>query len=181
MGLEKVKEDILGKARKKAEKIVEEGKKEADAIKDRAKAEVLESRRKSKADALKVCEVMEKKELSAAEFDAKKTYLDAKKKMVDKVFDSAIRRLAEMDKSEKKGLLKGFIERASKEMEIGKVYAGKDDLKLIDKYPTEEKALQGGVIVENKDGNVRLDLTFETMLSDIREKKIQHIAKILFD
>ena len=38
----------------------------------------------------------------------------------------------------------------------------------------------GGLIAENKDGTVRVDYGFDTMLQNIKENELQSINKVLF-
>ncbi|MBN1386623.1 hypothetical protein JW968_06670 [Candidatus Woesearchaeota archaeon] len=180
MGLEKVKKDILEKAKKRAQDILKDAEKEAEAIRQKARSDVMDSRRRSKQEVLKVCEIMEKKELSSAEFDSKKDYLDKKKEMIDLVFAEAMAELAALKGKERKDILQKLIDRAKKKVDIGRIYANKDDLKLISGFDTEERKIDGGIIVEDREGNVTIDLTFETLLADVQERNIQKMAQSLF-
>ena len=40
--------------------------------------------------------------------------------------------------------------------------------------------MTGGLIAENKDGTVRVDYSFDTMLQTIKENELQSINKVLF-
>ena len=73
-----------------------------------------------------------------------------------------------------------LLEKAKNDIEVEKIYCNKKDLKLLKEFNAEAMDMTGGLIAENKDGTVRVDYSFDTMLQTIKENELQSINKVLF-
>ena len=69
---------------------------------------------------------------------------------------------------------------AKNDIEVAKIYCNKKDLKVLKDFKAEAADITGGLIAENKEGTVRVDYSFDTMLQNIKENELQSINKVLF-
>jgi len=180
MGLEKVKEEILSKARKQADAAIKEAQKKADAIIAEANAKATEEEKKGAEETKKLVEAMEKKELASAALESKKLELDAKKELIERVFSDVRQKVAKFTEKKRKEHIRKLLDKASKELEIGVVYCNAQDKGLVDGFEAKEADILGGVIVENKDGSVRIDYSYDALIDGLRDKHMQEVAEILF-
>lgn len=180
MGLEEVKEEMLNNARNISGKEIDEAKKEAQEIMSKAKSRINDYKKKLEDDKEKFIENLEKMKIAQARSEAKKLILDKKKEIIDSVFEKVKQKLATLKDSERKKYLQKLAEKAKNEIEIATIYCSKKDIKFLEDFNCKETESTGGVIAENKDKSVRIDYSFETILSDIKENLIQEIAKKLF-
>ncbi len=180
MGLEEVKEEILNSARNNSSDVIEEAKKEAQQIIIKAKTRVNEYKKKLEDDKSKLIENLEKMKVAQARSEAKKLVLEKKKEIIEGVFEQIKQKLAALNDSERKKYIQKLIEKAKDEIEIATVYCNKKDKRLLQDFKCEEASIIGGIMVENKNKSVRVDYSFETLLSNIKESSLQEIAKILF-
>jgi V/A-type H+-transporting ATPase subunit E len=183
MGLEELKEEILEKANAFARKLIDEGNWEAGKIAKETDAQVRDLLEKSDLETSKLIESMERKEVSGAEFDAKKAKLDMKKEMVEKAFSNVEASLSEMPEKKREQYIRKLVEKAKKEIEVAFVYAKSDDRKIIEKMSGvkyKPADITGGIIAENKDGSIRVDYSYDEMLDSIKKESMQEIAEKLF-
>lgn len=180
MGLEEVKEEILNSARNDTNKIIEEAKIEAQQILAKATKRISDYNNKLKEDKKKLIENLEKMKIAQARSEAKKLILDKKKEIIDDVFEKAKQKLASLSETKRGEYIQKLIEKAKNEMETATVYCNKKDKQFIGDFNYQETDIIGGVIVENQDGSVRIDYSFETMLNNVKEASLQKISKILF-
>ena len=180
MGLETVKEEVLGNAKSKADSMQNEARKEAARIMDDAKRKVDLMREKSENEIKKIMESIKRQEVSFAEMENKKTVMESKKEVLQKLFDSVKEKLEEMDEKKKEAILKKLLDKTKKEMEIATIYCSKKDAKFFKGLNVQNTNMIGGFMAENADKTIRIDATFETMLDSIKESEMQIINKTLF-
>ncbi|MCX6707772.1 MAG: V-type ATP synthase subunit E family protein [Candidatus Woesearchaeota archaeon] len=183
MGLEELKREILEKASAEAGRIIKEGESEAWKIAKDTDSQIKDLRDKSDAETSKLIESMERKEVSGAEFDAKKAKLDRKKEMVEKAFSNAVKALSDMPDKKREQYLKKLVEKAKKEIDVSFVYANSDDRKIVEKMSGvkyKQADISGGIIAENKDGSIRVDYSYDELLDSIKKESMQEIAEKLF-
>ena len=177
MGLEEVKQEILNKAKKDAEQIVKEAELEAKKIVNEAKGQIEEYKKTLSGQNKAQIANMERISNASANAAAKHIFLEKKKEIIDNAFEEARKQLAKQNKSKK--YAEKLLKKAEKEIDVETVYCNKPDADAISKYKV--KTIEGinGIIAENKDGTVKVDMTFDTVLNDIKSKSLQEIAKIL--
>jgi len=180
MSLEKVKEEILENARKKASEIISEGREEAKKIAREAEIKIKKIEEEIKKSTEKLAETMEKRELSSSEFESKKQLLDKKKKKIDHIFEEVAKEIAKLPAASRKKHISNLIEKGKGNIEVGHVYCNKKDIAAVEQLKAFSREISGGVILENKEKNVSIDYSYETLISQIRERYLQEIAKILF-
>ena len=182
MGLDHVKKEIIDHAEEEAHYIVgaakEQVKKDTDAshgIADAFEAEV-DAALKKELDAL------DKRYYASMQLLSKKVLLQKKKELLEELFQEFSASLAKMPKAEKTKILQTLVDRAKKQCAIGKIYCAAQDVSIVKGFfpAVEQKPLVGGIVAESKDGNYRFDYSFDTMLNQLQERKLQEVYALLF-
>jgi V/A-type H+-transporting ATPase subunit E len=180
MGLEEVKQEVLEKAREKAESIINEAKAEANKIMDKVKEEIREQEKIINEDTKKRITLMERKDISSAEIDIKKNFLQAKKEVINDVFNRVKEKLKK-DSKIRKELIQRLLKKTESEIKIAKIYCNKQDKSIFKDYNLEFIDILGGFIAENNDATIRINHSFDVILESIKEKELGKIDKILFE
>ncbi len=180
MGIEKVKEEVLAKARKQSSAILAEAKKEADEIIRNAEKKAEERRKKTIDEAERELSEAKTRELSSAELEAMKMLLEAKKRIIENAFEEAIQTISKYPASTRKQHIKSLINKAKSQIEISKILCNEKDIKNIEGYMAFPTETSGGIIAENKDRTIRVDYSYDAILSKTREETLKDVAKILF-
>ncbi len=182
MGLDHVKKEIIDQAEEEAKHIVtaakEQTKKDIDAahgIADAFEAEV-DAALKKELDSL------DKRYYASMQLLSKKILLQKKKKILEELFQEFSDSLLKMPKVEKTKTLQILVDCAKKQCSIGKIYCASQDLSIVKGLfsVVEQKPLIGGIVAESKDGNYRFDYSFDTMLTQLQERKLQEVYSLLF-
>ncbi|MBI2541783.1 hypothetical protein HYV80_03690 [Candidatus Woesearchaeota archaeon] len=180
MGIETVKEEILNSAKEQSSSLIAEARKESNRIARETEKKIEEMRAKSEADAKRIMDAIKRQELASAELDNKKLLLGAKKQAIENVFAESRKKLESMDDKKRELIVKKLLDKAKSEIEIANVYCNKKDSKSFKGMNVEILDMIGGLIAENKEGTVRIDYSFDTMLQSIKENELQNINKTLF-
>jgi len=180
MGLEALKEEIIKNAKEQEVALISEARREANRIQKEAEKKIEELKEKNEAETKRMIDVIKKQEIASVELENKKIILDAKKQIIDRVFDEAKNRLENLEDKKREIYIKKLFEKTENEIEIGYIYCNKNDAKFLKGLNVETVNIIGGLVAENKERNVRVDYSFETILQDIKEKELQNINKMLF-
>ena len=180
MGLENVREEVISKARKQASAMVAEAKKEADAIVSAAEEKALARRKIILDETEKELADQKAREMASAELDVTKMLLEAKKRIIEAVFQDAMDSVSKTPPQKRKEHINAIVSRAKKEIEIHRLLCNEKDIKHISGFRVQPLDIAGGVIAENKDGTIRIDYSYEAQLEKIREGTLKDVAKILF-
>lgn len=180
MGFTQLKKSITEKTDKEADRIVKEAHKEAEEAKRKLEIEMEEKEQEAMQDAKATIAMVEKRELASAGLEAKKKKLIAKKELLEKTFDEAKNKLDKLlKKKERKDLIEKLLKKAQNEITVGKIYCNKVDAELVSGKRVEKRDMLGGIIAEDKSGEVVVDYSFETLLEDIKNDYMSDITKIL--
>ncbi|MDF1556672.1 MAG: V-type ATP synthase subunit E [ANME-2 cluster archaeon] len=182
MGLEDVVNDILEQARSKAAAINAEAENEAAALISEAQSKADEIMQTRQAEVDAHIERMHKQEISSAHLEMKRAALNAKKDVLDSVNQSAKDALSLMPAEKNADLLKTILDKYGSSGI--RVYSNGRDAKLVQKmtdlmYMGEIDCI-GGLVIENDDGTVRMDYTYDRILEDVSEQSLKQISDILF-
>ncbi|MBI2650135.1 hypothetical protein HYX04_02360 [Candidatus Woesearchaeota archaeon] len=180
MGLEAVKDEILGNAKEQSNSIIAEARKEANRISREAEKKAEEMKEKSEAETKVMLDTIKRQELANAELESKKMLLEAKKELIDNVFLEASKKLEALDEKKREVYIKKLLEKAKNDIEAAHVYCNKKDAKFLKDFKVESANIIGGLMAENKEKTIRVDYSFETLLQSIKENELQNISKILF-
>jgi V/A-type H+/Na+-transporting ATPase subunit E len=179
MTLERVKNEITAAAKTKARQMIEEAKKQAKTIIADAENQFEPQARKIEEETRMMREAIIVRERSSANLDAKKKVFEERKKLIDEAFSRARKSLVNLPQAKRQALLKAYLDKASKELKIGKIYCSREDVRFIKGYSVEETDISGGLIAESEDGLMRVDYSLDTMIAAFREKDLQNVVKIL--
>ena len=180
MGLEELEKEIVENGRKEAERILKEGSDEAAILAEGYKKKEKELKAKAEAGIKTALEQLEKKETSLAEFNSRKALLETKKVLLDGLFAKISARLEKLDEKARAGHISRLIEQAKKRIEVYAVHCNKRDKRHIKGFEGFEAEILGGVIAENREKTERIDLSYETLLEQIKEKHLGRIGAMLF-
>jgi len=191
MGLEAVVGDIRAK-----------GQKEADAIREETKAEVNGSLQTSqiKAEKIKLAveesvtkqvQHIESQELSAANLVVKRERLNTQKALLDEVYQNALDSVLKLPDSFHREAIKSLLSDAKKQIPEGIVHCNARDMKALKELIAQENLfkgysvgnevdIEGGVMVESKDGTLQLDQSYRTFLNMVWETGLKDASDILF-
>ena len=192
MSLDTVVEDIRDEARaraseikadadERAETIIEEAEDDAENILEERKQEVEEQIEREREQAL-----------SSANLEAKQNRLEARRDVLDDVFDRVEDELASLPEAKRKELTKPLVTAAIAEFgddEIVKMYARADDADLLNSLLEEYERVEyageydclGGVVAEGQQSRVRVNNTFDSILDAVWEDTLGDVSEQLFD
>ncbi len=182
MGLEVVVQDVLEKGESEAQRIRREGQEEAEAIVARAEKDAQAFLVEMREQAIDQIERRKRREEASAHLEVKRDILNAKKELLDQVYSEAINALGRLPESEREPIVKSLLESTEG---FTRVYSNAQDESLVRRNTSLMYAgtisSTGGVLLENEDGTVVRDLTFDAMLEDVRERTVKKVAQILFE
>ena len=183
MGLEKVKEEVLQKAKERADAILKQGKQEVQQLEAYHTSRLKQERERMEESTHVLVIDMKRQELSQASIDARTMLLKTKKERLESVVEKTLQKLAKMSVDEKRDILVGLLKGSQNDIKIKTVYCNKDDVPIIKKlgnYTIQTADILGGVILENEDGTVRIDLSYESIMGNVVEQNLTKISSILF-
>lgn len=180
MGLEVVVKDVLTRGEEEANRIRQEGIDEANAIVAGAEKTAHQIREESREQTTGQIERRKNREISSANLEVKRAILNAKKELFDRVYDEAIEMLASLPESERENIIKQLLE---SQTDSTRVFSNENDEALVRRISNLEYGgtipSSGGVMLENEDGTVLRDLTFDSLLKNVRDKSLKQILQIL--
>ncbi len=182
MGLDAIVEEIKAKGRAEANKIGEETSLEVSKI--LADAEAAAARLKTaKEDAVrKEIDGLRQQELSSANLEVKKAKLNARKEILDEVYEQTKESVEKLPADKNQKLLKSIIEK--NENNNARIYSRNKDRAVVKKLTKLEYAGEisciGGVVIENEDGTEVLDFKYDTILKNVSEQSLKQVSDILF-
>lgn len=182
MGLETVVKDIMDAAEAEVAQLNREADAEATLILDEAKqnAKKIMGERLAKAedDIAKLWQ----QETSSANLEVKRTLLNARKEVLEEVYTQAEENIAAFSPEKNRELLKSLIE--NNEASGKRIYSNAESEEIVKELSSLEYAgnieCLGGVIIENEDGTVRLDYTYDGILKSVNEQLLRQTSDILF-
>ena len=185
MGLDEVKKDIIDEAEAQVKEILLKASKEADNIIKEADANAEKLSKQDHAQMMKDLIAYEKREMALANLDARKMLFENKKERIKEIINEAKKQITDMPNMKKKTLFQSLLEKVRKEIDIAYVYCNKQEAGILkdllkDKEKLELIDINGGIIVENSEKTVRIDYSYDAVLREIHEEKLQEIAGILF-
>jgi len=184
------------------EEIRERGKKEADHIRKETQAEVRSilqaAQEKAERIKLSVDQDVERQaghimsqEVSAANLIVKRRLLNTEKELLDQVYAAALSTIAGLPQDFHRNAMKTLLSRALPEIPEGIVRSAARDSDTLGSILSADPsfkgyirgdpvAIDGGVIIESKDGELLIDYSYQTMLNGIWETGLKDASGILF-
>lgn len=170
MGLEVVLNQILQSGQKEESDLLEQAQFERERVLADARARADEIRRKAASQTEAKLEALRREILSAAEFEARRRTLVARRELSDDFHLRVLTALSELPASRNQGLLTKLAEAAKAEVPKGIVHARKADQAVLAKAGFKagsDTEGAGGFRVESADGSVILDQRYETLLENV--------------
>jgi vacuolar-type H+-ATPase subunit E/Vma4 len=180
MSLQNVKEEIVSQASQEAEKVLDQARQDASEVSQKAKLEVSDYKKQAEENFAKMQEATERKMLAAARFDAQRLIMNSKKELVDEVIENVKKNLANLTKTDRKKFLQGLLVKAKKEIDVSVVRVNKNDTSLITGVKTSNTNISGGLIAENKEGTISVDLSVEELLETAKSDLVVELSGVLF-
>ena len=190
MSKEAIIKKIEDDAAAKAAKITSEGEEKANSILDAARKECEQQLVAARAEIERTTEETLSRSRTVAELDAKRLLLDAKLKILDRVFARALEKLVALDKDAMRELLFGMLTYAENGDEVilnerGRALISAKDLKAYAqergvslKLSKEVGSFEGGLVL--RQGGIDKNLTFASELAILRDSEEAEIAKQIF-
>ncbi len=192
MPMEQLREEVLARARTKAEKIIEEARRQAEEIVREAQEEYRRRLEIARREAYQRVVSEENEKYIRKVMQLNMEVLKEKNKIIEYIEEEVRKRLIEMGPDEKLASLKTLIQDA---LNTG-MFKGELRVKVCKKdEELARKALNelglkaeiipeldglGGVIVENKDSTIAVDNTYETRLEQAMKLVIAKLNELVF-
>lgn len=190
---EKIREAVLEKARREAEKIIAEAKKEAERIIEKARREWEENRNRVREQILEEARRRAEEIIIDARIKARMRLTEAKREVVEEVLRN-IEDIVRKGGFDRRESIYRLLREAIRPLEGDiRVYVAERDLRIargVVKELGEDSRVKiteirtakivGGVIAESTDGTVRVDNSYEARLELVRTRLIPRIQRELF-
>ena len=182
MGLEAIVKEIKARGKAEADKISKEAEKEASQIIADAQSRAEKIAETKKEAVVAEIQRLKQQELSSANLEVKRELLNARKEILDLVYEKAVDGVKNLPAEKNKELLEVIIEK--NETGNSKIYSRNEDKAVVKKLTKLKYAGEidciGGVVIENEDGTVYLDFKYDTILKDVSERSLKQVSDILF-
>jgi vacuolar-type H+-ATPase subunit E/Vma4 len=192
MAVERLREEVLARAKAKAEKIIEEARREAEEIVRKAQEEYRRRLEEARREAYQRVVSEENERYIRRVMELNMEVLKEKNKMIKYIEEEAKKRLAELNPDERLSSLRALIQDALSTGIFGKklrVRVRKADkelaMKALKDLGLEAEVISdlnglGGVIVENEDSTTAVDNTYETRLEQAMKTIISKLNRLVF-
>ena len=175
MGLERIKEDIQLQAQQVAQGIVSEAEQRAERIREEAEREMAHLQEEADARLSERLRMLEKREVALRESVSNRMLFEAKKSVLDELYQQAYRTILAMPELDRRRLITAMLSKAQGEIDVARVYANDADNVFLNAY------IDGGIICGTADEKVRVDYRFSTLFEDVRDATIRRTSQLLFE
>lgn len=181
MGLEIILKEIKESSEKEIESINSESLENSKKIINSAKEKVNEELKKKIEDTNNQLLKKRQQVISSANLNVKRLLLIKEKELLDMVYQKTIDKINNISKEENESLLLSLIKKY--ESTGSKIYSNsksENTIKKISKlkYSGNINCI-GGFIIENENGSIKQEYTYDLILKNVYEKSIKHISDIL--
>ena len=184
MALDSVKMEISKSADASAAAIRAEADEEIKKIMSEAEAQIAIIEENEKKRLEEAIERLGRQEISSAELESKKIVLAKKKEILAKAFDGALASLESASADDKLAQYKQMVESAKSVIKKPKAYLAPGDEFTAEQLGVSsvevDSRITGGIILEDEDGDVQVDMQYRTILQGIWDREIKSLSDILF-
>jgi len=181
MALDAVVESVLTTSKDKVAQITGEADQEVARILNEARERAADIKSRKEAEVGHVVEGIERREISSANLEVKRSELNVHKDLIEKTRVKLLEKLHNLPKKDNEAMLKKLLEGYDlKEM---KVFSNKRDEAFVSSLASNYGGnldIIGGAVIESKDGALRYDLTYETLAREIFSNRMKEVSRILF-
>ncbi len=182
MGLETVVTEIMDAAQAEVSRLDSEADAEVSLILDEAKQNAKKIMGERLAKAEDDIKKIRQQELSSANLEVKRTLLNARKEILEKVYVQAVETISAFSPEKNEELLKELIDQYGSNGT--RIYSNSGSEEIVKNLSSLEYAgnidCLGGVVIENEDGTIRLDYTYDVILKSVNERLLKQTSDILF-
>jgi V/A-type H+-transporting ATPase subunit E len=191
MGLEVVIEEIRDKGKKEADRIRKDTRDEVGSILKAAQEKAERIKLAADKDVEKQTSHIMNQEASAANLVVKRQLLNTQKELLDQVYLAALSRIAKLPDDFHRDALKILLAKAKAEIPEGIVHCNQRDSEILNRILSSDTSLkgyskgdpveiEGGVIIDSKDGELQIDYSYRTFLNGVWETGLKDASGILF-
>jgi len=191
MGLEVVIEEIRDKGKKEADQIRKETQAEVGSILKAAQEKAERIKLAADKDVEKQTSHIISQEASAANLVVKRELLNTQKDLLDDVYSTALSRIANLPGDFHREAMKTLLAKAKAEIPEGIVHCNRRDSENLSRILSSETSLkgytlgdpadiEGGVVIESKNGELQIDYSYRTFLNSVWETGLKDASGILF-
>lgn len=182
MGLETVVKDILDVAQNEKSEINAGADAEVSRIIDEARQTAKKIMGESLSKAEDDIKKIRQQEISSSNLEVKRAILNARKEVLENVYQQVVEKIATLSPSKNEELLKTIIEK--QQGNGSRIYSNRDSEDIVKRLSSLEYAGNieciGGVVIENEDGTIRLDYTYDLLLRNVNDQSLKQLSGILF-
>jgi V/A-type H+-transporting ATPase subunit E len=185
LGLDRLVKEIEKDADAKAQEIINLSKGEASKILGEARSRVGRISAENKYAVAKSVEEYKNRELSSLNLTIKRRALNTRKEIIDAINEKARAKIANLADNEK--ILEALLKKAQNELDDAEyAYCKESDRKLVQKLAPKLKLRDsidclGGVIVENSEGTVMINYTYDVLFENVVSNSMAEIYKRVFN
>jgi len=185
MALDNVVKEIEASACRQAGEIESQAGAEVRAILAEADALISDMREKEDKKLKEEIERLRRQELSSAELESKKIVLSKKKEILAEAFETVLADLESAPRDKKLEQYKEMVNSAKTVIDKPKaIMSPKDDFTAkelgVSSVETDQR-IRAGLILQSKDGDVEVDMQYETILQTIWNREIKALSDIMFE
>lgn len=192
MGIEKITSKIMEEAGTQADEIIAKAQVKVDGIIEDAKIKAEDIKKKAEVDGLEEKDKVIGQKKAVADIDSRKLLLEKKQEMIDSCFKRAVKKIMELDVEEYSAFIVNVVKMCK--VKEGQLILNKGDKErigstIIEKIKgalpdsnftlsEETGKFTGGVVV--KSGQVYINGTVDTFVSEAKEEMALKISEVLF-
>lgn len=184
MALDDVKLEIQKSAEQAAAALMAEAESEASVIMAEAQTEVSAIKEREDRRLAESVERLKRQEISSAELESKKIVLAKKKEILNKAFDVTLSSLESAPEADKTAMYKKMVASARSVIAEPKVYVPVGSTATAEELGVSEVVksdkVSAGIMLENADGTLMVDMQYRTILQSIWDREMKAISDILF-
>ena len=191
MGLEVVIEEIRDKGQTEADRIRRETRAEVASILGAAQEKAERIKLAADQDVERQTTHIMSQEASAANLVVKRQFLNTQKDLLDKVYSAALSQIARLPEDFHRDAMKRLLLKAKAEIPEGIVHSNTRDSETLSRILSSDTSLagytngdpveiEGGVVIESKDGELQIDYSYRTFLNSVWETGLKDASGILF-
>jgi V/A-type H+-transporting ATPase subunit E len=191
MGIEVVLEEIREKGRKEVEETRRDTQRQVEEIISKGQGRVKELEQGMEDELAKQVSHILNQEISAANLGAKRLLLTVQKELFEQVKEKTLASILAKPESFQKGALERLLLQAGKEIREGSISASERQLPLVKEIlarrpelaglrPGEPRAIEGGIIAESRDGHLKIEYSYRSILEKVWTEKLKEVSDALF-
>jgi len=191
MGLEVVIEEIRDKGTREADQIRKETQAEVASILGAAQEKAERIKLAADQDVLRQTTHIMSQEASAANLVVKRQFLNTQKDLLDKVYSAALSQIARLPEDFHRDAMKILLLKAKAEIPEGTIHCNTRDSEILSRILASDTSLkgyimgdpvdiEGGVVIESKNGELQIDYSYRTFLNSVWETGLKDASGILF-